>query len=124
MQRSTPPRRIPALGASGAIAGILGCYIRLFPMARIVVLVPILFLPFFFDVPAIAFAAIWFVTQVLQGTASLIAPAADAAIAWWAHVGGFLAGLALAPTLRRSPRNHRLYYDDEGVLGFQPSGSR
>ena len=119
-----PASSIPALGASGAIAGVLGCYIRLFPMARIVVLVPILFLPLFFDVSAIAFAVFWFVTQVLEGTASLIAPAAGGSIAWWAHVGGFLAGLALAPTLRRSPRSNRPYYDDEGVLGFQSSGAR
>jgi membrane associated rhomboid family serine protease len=119
-----PASSVPALGASGAIAAVLGCYIRLFPMARIVVLVPILFLPLFFDISGIAFAVFWFVAQVLEGTASLITPAAGGTVAWWAHVGGFLAGLALAPTLRRSPRSNRPYYDDEGVLGFQSSGAR
>jgi membrane associated rhomboid family serine protease len=112
----------PALGASGAIAGVLGCYIRLFPWARIVVLVPILFLPFFFDVPAVLFAGFWFLTQLLQGTISLMAPDAGGPIAWWAHVGGFIAGLVLAAPLQRRPPKYRRFYRDEGVLGFPPAG--
>ena len=92
---------VPIYNHEGTIAGVLGCYIRLFPMARIVVLVPILFLPLFFDVSAIAFAVFWFVTQVLEGTASLIAPAAGGSIAWWAHVGGFLLGMGITNLARR-----------------------
>jgi membrane associated rhomboid family serine protease len=114
----------PALGASGAIAGVLGCYFRLFPLARIVVMVPILFIPLFFEIPAFLYGAFWFLTQMLQGTASLFKPPTGGGIAWWAHIGGFVAGFLLGPLLVRSPRRHRIYYADEGVLGFNPSGQR
>jgi len=63
---------VPALGASGAIAGVLGCYVRLFPLARVIVLVPIIFIPLFFEVPALVFVGIWFAIQLLQGTLDLI----------------------------------------------------
>ncbi|GIX14706.1 MAG: hypothetical protein KatS3mg118_2665 [Paracoccaceae bacterium] len=62
---------MPALGASGAIAGVMGCYARLFPAARLTVLVPIGFIPFFFEMPAMAFAAIWLMMQILPGILSL-----------------------------------------------------
>jgi membrane associated rhomboid family serine protease len=113
---------VPTLGASGAIAGVLGCYIRLFPLARIIVLVPILFLPFFFDLPAVLFAGFWFLTQLLQGTMSLLMPGAGGPIAWWAHVGGFIGGLVLAVPLRQRRGDYRRFYRDEGVLGFPPTG--
>jgi membrane associated rhomboid family serine protease len=121
-----PDSEIAALGASGAIAGVLGCYIRLFPLARLVVVIPILFLPLFFEIPAVVFAALWFFLQILQGTADLVAPSTGvtAGVAWWAHVGGFVVGFVLAPLLRQPPRRHRVYYPDEGVLGFDPSGRR
>jgi membrane associated rhomboid family serine protease len=115
---------VPALGASGAIAGILGCYIRLFPWARLVVVIPILFLPLFFEVPAIVFAGLWFVMQVLQGTIELLMPSAGGGVAWWAHVGGFVAGVILASPLHRSDNRYRPYYADEGILGFNPQGLR
>jgi membrane associated rhomboid family serine protease len=116
-----PTSDVPALGASGAIAGVLGCFIRLFPFARLIVVVPILFFPFFFEVPAVVFAALWFLMQVLQGAVALFMPAAGG-VAWWAHVGGFVAGLLLAPPLRRPRRGYRRHYADEGILGFDPSG--
>jgi membrane associated rhomboid family serine protease len=119
-----PNSLLPALGASGAIAGLIGCYVRLFPLARLIVLVPILFFPFFFEVPAVAFAGLWFLMQFLQGSVQLFAPVDGGGVAWWAHVGGFVAGLALTPLLRRSPRNYRPYYPDEGILGFTPNGRR
>jgi membrane associated rhomboid family serine protease len=115
---------VPALGASGAIAGVLGCYIRLFPFARMIVLVPILFFPLFFEVPAILFAGFWFIVQLLQGTAGLLTPSFGDGIAWWAHIGGFVAGAVLAPLLRRPNRSYRPYYPDEGILGFDPAGRR
>jgi membrane associated rhomboid family serine protease len=117
-----PTSAVPALGASGAIAGVLGCYIRLFPFARLVVLIPILFFPFFFEVPAIVFAGLWFLLQMLQGAAELFMPSTGGGVAWWAHVGGFVAGFLLAPPLRRSRHDYRDYYADEGILGFAPSG--
>ena len=117
-----PASTIPALGASGAIAGVLGCFIRLFPLARLVILIPILFFPFFFEVPAIVFAGLWFLTQVLQGTAELFMQPSGGGVAWWAHVGGFVFGFVLTPLLRQSRRRYRTYYADEGIFGFDPSG--
>jgi membrane associated rhomboid family serine protease len=113
---------VPALGASGAIAGVLGCYVRLFPLARLIVLVPIVFIPLFFEVPALAFVGVWFILQLLQGAAELVMPSSGAGVAWWAHIGGFVAGLALGPALRRSAQTYRAYYPDEGILGFDTSG--
>jgi membrane associated rhomboid family serine protease len=112
---------VPALGASGAIAGVLGFYMRMFPLARIVVLVPILFIPLFFEVPAVVFAGLWFLLQVMQGTAELLMPSAGG-VAWWAHIGGFIAGFALGGPLRLRERRYRIYQPDEGVLGFDPWG--
>jgi len=115
---------IPALGASGAIAGVLGCYMRMFPLSRVVVMIPILFFPFFFELPAIVFTGLWFLVQVMQGTADLFGPPAGAGVAWWAHIGGFVAGYLLTPLLQQSKRAHRPFYPDEGVLGFDPAGRR
>ena len=94
---------VPALGASGAIAGVIGAYAVRFPRARVVLLVPVLFLPLLFQVPALAFAAIWFALQVLQGAQEILAPTMAGGIAWWAHVGGFLAGVGLILVLRPPP---------------------
>ncbi len=115
---------VPALGASGAIAGVLGCHMRLFPLARLIILVPILFIPFFFEVPAFVFAGLWFLMQVLQATGEMLMPSAAGGVAWWAHIGGFVAGFVLTPAIRRSRRAYRFYYPDEGVLGFDPLGRR
>jgi membrane associated rhomboid family serine protease len=117
-----PTSIVPALGASGAIAGILGCYMRLFPLARVVVVIPILFIPLFFEVYAFVFIGLWFLIQVLQSMVALLLPAASGDVAWWAHVGGFIAGFALGPLLVRSEQRHRVYYPDEGVLGFDTQG--
>jgi len=119
-----PSSMVPALGASGAIAGVIGCYVRFFPLARLIVVVPILFLPLFFEIPAVFFVGFWFLMQVLQGTAELLAPSGGAGVAWWAHVGGFIAGFLLAPAVRRPIRSYRSYYADEGIYGLTPLGRR
>jgi membrane associated rhomboid family serine protease len=113
----------PVLGASGAIAGVLGASLRLFPFARVLILVPIIFIPFFFALPAFIYIAVWFVMQVVQGLGSTLAPQAEG-IAWWAHIGGFVAGVILAPLLCCSSKTYRPYYGDEGVMGFAPWGGR
>lgn len=115
---------VPALGASGAIAGVIGCYTRMFPFARLVIVIPILFIPLFFEIPALTFAAVWFVMQVVPGLFSLIQPHDLGGIAWWAHIGGFLTGVLLAPSIKRSVRNYRPFYGDEGSHGFLPDGRR
>jgi rhomboid family protein len=117
-----PTSIVPALGASGAIAGVLGCYMRLFPLARVVVVVPILFIPLFFEVYAFVFVGLWFLIQIFQGTLELLLPTSGGGVAWWAHVGGFVAGLTLGPLLVQSARRYRAYYPDEGVLGFDTAG--
>ncbi|MDA1329802.1 MAG: rhomboid family intramembrane serine protease [Chloroflexi bacterium] len=93
---------IPVLGASGAIAGVLGAYIFLFPSARVVTFVPIFFFLSVVKVPAIIYIGFWFVSQLFSGIASI--GAAGGGVAWWAHIGGFLVGLAATPFfLHRSP---------------------
>jgi membrane associated rhomboid family serine protease len=104
----------PVLGASGAIAGIIAAYALRFPHAWVRVLVPVLFIPLFFSIPAMVFAGIWFLMQVIQGTSELFAPFSIGGIAWWAHIGGFVAGwlllFALDPS-HGSPTARRLWYN-------------
>ncbi|MCK8785575.1 rhomboid family intramembrane serine protease [Roseomonas sp. NAR14] len=120
---ANPDSVVPALGASGAIAGVIGCYARMFPAARLVVIVPILFIPLFFEVSALAFAVIWFAMQVIPGLVSL-GDTASGGIAWWAHIGGFVAGWLATPLLRKPAGTYRRYYRDEGIYGFLPDGRR
>lgn len=93
---------IPAVGASGAIAGVMAAYLLYFPGARILTLFPVFIIPFFFTIPAAAYILAWFVIQVLSGGFALLHNFDEAGgVAWWAHVGGFSVGLLLAPWLRR-----------------------
>ena len=92
----TPGSSVPVLGASGAIAGVLGAYIFLFPRARVVTLVPIFFFMSVIEIPALFFLGFWFISQLFAGLASIGAGAGQG-VAWWAHIGGFLAGLVVSP---------------------------
>lgn len=96
---------VPVIGASGAIAGVIGAYAVTYPTARITLLVPIVIIPLIFDIPAVAFAAIWFGMQVIQGAWESLTPDMGGGIAWWAHIGGFIAGILILPLfLVFSPR--------------------
>jgi membrane associated rhomboid family serine protease len=86
---------VPTVGASGAIAGVLGAYLVLFPRSRIIVLLPVFFFPFFFQLPAVTYLLFWFLSQVLAGTLAGLNASDVGGIAWWAHVGGFAAGVIL-----------------------------
>jgi membrane associated rhomboid family serine protease len=108
-----PNSLIPTIGASGAIAGVLGAYFVLFPTARIITLVPILFMPFIVEIPAIFYLGVWFMSQLFSGTLALIGPGYYEGVAWWAHVGGFVAGLALLPVFKKPRRQYRRSYADE-----------
>ncbi len=108
----SPNSVLPTVGASGAIAGVLGAYFILYPTARVeVIILPLFFLPFF--VPAVVLIGIWFAMQLLSGfqeIASNTTAASD--VAFWAHVGGFIAGVMLVGFLKRSQtRQERVWQD-------------
>ena len=79
---------MPTVGASGAIAGVMGAYFIMFPHSKILTLIP--FIPFFIRVPAPIFLLIWFISQIRSGITGLVE-----GVAWWAHIFGFLAGVFL-----------------------------
>ena len=87
---STPTSTIPTVGASGAIAGVLGAYFVRFPHSRILTLIPIFFVPFLVEIPAVVFLGIWFALQIVTG---LFGDPGQLAV--WAHVGGVVAGFVL-----------------------------
>ena len=81
-------------------------------------------LRFFIFYLAAGIAVFWFMTQIVPGITSLFMPAAGGGIAWWAHIGGFVAGWILTPIVRRSVRHYRRFHRDEGFYGFLPDGRR
>jgi len=93
--------RMPTIGASGAIAGVLGAYSVSFPRARITTLIPLIFFFWTIELPAILVLGYWFLIQFVTGYQMLaIQSATGGGVAWWAHVGGFVTGLLLAVTFR------------------------
>ncbi len=101
-----PGSRAPTIGASGAIAGVLGAYCVSFPSARVTTLVPLFFFLWTLELPALLLLGYWFLIQFFTGFQMLaIQTATGGGVAWWAHVGGFLAGMVLALTVR--PRKRR-----------------
>lgn len=101
---------VPTLGASGAIAGVMGAYVVFFPGARVLTLIFIFYFIEFVDIPAVIYLGIWFVMQLFSGTVGLLAGMQHAGgVAWWAHVGGFAAGAATARVLLGPGGRHRYY---------------
>ncbi|CAG0937264.1 hypothetical protein TFLX_06185 [Thermoflexales bacterium] len=99
---ATPTSQAPAIGASGAIAGVMAAYLVLLPRARVVALVPLFFfLPWLVEIPAIIFIGFWFLIQVFSGVQTLDSVALEGGIAYWAHIGGFVCGLLLVKLLAR-----------------------
>lgn len=100
---SNPLARSPMIGASGAISGVLGAYVLLYPRARILTFIPIFILFYLIEIPAYFFISFWFLMQFLQGAAQQIDAIGPAkgGIAWWAHVGGFTAGMILLSLFRQ-----------------------
>ena len=93
-----PASRIPMIGASGAIAGVLGAYALLYPRAKVLVLIPIFVIFTTVRLPALWVLGGWFVLQLINGA---LADPAGGGVAWWAHIGGFAAGLALIWLFKR-----------------------
>jgi len=93
---------VPSLGASGAIAAVLGAYVVMFPKARVRILIFLLYFVRITRVTAVLFVGVWFLTQFLYGIASLGAESAQTAgVAYWAHIGGFVVGLVAGVVFRQ-----------------------
>src|SRR5205085_824673 len=101
-----PNSTVPTVGASGAIAGVLGAYFILYPRARVLVWFPPIFL---FHVTAWLTLGYWFVVQFLSGTATSISMTRQdtGGIAFWAHVGGFVTGVVMVKVFRERPQRYR-----------------
>lgn len=111
-----PASPIPAVGASGAIAAVLGAYAITYPGARVTVILPILLLFTVVEVPALIMIGIWFATQFFSGVSSLgELDASSGGVAWWAHIGGFIGGAILMAVLPKRP---------VGPLGSWPTSLR
>ena len=107
-----PDSRIPMVGASGAVAGVMGAYFVMYPQSRIVTLVPF-FLFQIIEVPAVFFLGIWFLMQFLSGVGSIAqVEAGTGGVAFWAHVAGFVAGVVGGFALRRPERERPEWWHD------------
>ena len=95
-----PVSMVPTIGASGAIAGVMGAYFLLYPKARILTVIPIIIIPWFVEIPAFIFLGFWFLMQFFNAAGS----GAGSGIAWWAHIGGFTAGLVLVKLSEKMPK--------------------
>ena len=91
---------LPTIGASGAIAGVMGAYFILHPRSKILTLIPIFFIPYFIEIPAYVFLGLWFVLQFINATVS---QGQAGGVAWWAHIGGFIFGIIFLKILLSLP---------------------
>jgi len=110
----SPDASVPALGASGAIAAVLGAYFFYFPKARVFTLILIFIIPWFIEVPAVIFIGFWFVSQLFSGLLSLTTAsgASLSGVAWFAHIGGFVFGLLMAAPFALG-RKENTWHPDE-----------
>ncbi len=109
-----PSSPLPVVGASGAIAGVMGAYLLSYPRARVITFVPLAFV-WFIQIPAVLYLIGWFVLQLLSGLQTLgteTAQLATGGVAWWAHVGGFIAGMVLIKLLPKS-QTYASWHPDE-----------
>jgi membrane associated rhomboid family serine protease len=110
-----PDSVVPMIGASGAIAGVMGAYFVLYPHSRIVTLIPIIFFFQVVEIPAIFFLGIWFLMQFVSGVGSFVATTGGepgGGIAFWAHVAGFVAGISSVIVFRRPERQRVEWWND------------
>ena len=105
-----PTSRIPTIGASGAIAGVLGAYLVVFPKARVRTLIFLVRIVRVIQLPAIVVLGFWFVLQLFSGVVSIGVTTTGGGVAWFAHIGGFVAGLAVGLFLRGRIRPSRARY--------------
>ncbi|MEW5801844.1 MAG: rhomboid family intramembrane serine protease [bacterium] len=103
-----PSSTIPMIGASGAISGVLGAYLLLYPRAKVLTLI---FLGFFIEtvrIPASLLLSLWIIIQVLSGASSLVAHSLSGGVAWFAHIGGFLMGILLISSFKKPHKGLRI----------------
>jgi membrane associated rhomboid family serine protease len=117
-----PGSPIPTIGASGAIAGVMGAYFVLYPHSRILTLLPLFIFWQIIEVPAVVFLGLWFLLQLFSGVGTMLmasqgAPAGG--IAFWAHIAGFLAGVVLVYAFRRPERARVEWWDDSGPRSYR-----
>jgi membrane associated rhomboid family serine protease len=98
---------VPSLGASGAVAGVLGGYLLLFPAARVVTVIFIIFFFTILELPALLFLGIWIIQQAVLGYFDLLQPSEGGGVAYFAHIGGFVCGLALIKVFADDKRHKR-----------------
>ena len=108
---TNPGSVVPTIGASGAIAGVMGAYFRFYPHARVETIIPP-FIFWVFRLPAVVFLGWWFILQFLNGAMSLGARGQAAGVAWWAHVGGFLFGFVICLYAKKATEPRRTTYID------------
>jgi len=107
---------VPSIGASGAVAAVLGAYAILYPRARVVTLIIIIVFITVIELPALLVLGLWFLMQLYYGSSELTQPVAGGGVAYWAHIGGFLFGLALVKLLaRRENPNYGSYNPRPGI---------
>jgi rhomboid family protein len=97
-----PMSHVPVIGASGAIAGVLGAYFMLYPRGRILTVLPVFVFVQIIEIPALVYLLVWFAVQLWGGIQAQEAAGMAGGVAWWAHIGGFLFGVALAPVVART----------------------
>ena len=102
-----PDSQVPVIGASGAIAGVLGAYFVFYPRGRITTILPLFVYIQVIEVPAVLYLLFWFALQLYSGLTEGPQGALSGGVAWWAHIGGFLFGLALGPLLARAEPKRR-----------------
>jgi membrane associated rhomboid family serine protease len=100
---------IPAIGASGAISGVMGAYMFLFPRSKIIFFIPLIVIPFFFELSAFFYLGFWFAGQLLSGTFENIYSTESGGIAFWAHIGGFISGAVLYKLFIRDNRKRHFH---------------
>lgn len=117
-----PKSMVPAIGASGAIAAVLGGYFLLYPRARVVTIILFFIIPWIAEISALIFLGFWFISQLYSGFLSL-SNASTGGIAWWAHVGGFLFGMITVYLFAR-PRAPEVYFNRQWPPNNWPPGTQ
>jgi membrane associated rhomboid family serine protease len=119
---SEPGSPIPTIGASGAVAGVMGAYFVLYPHSRIITLLPLFIFWQIIEVPAVLFLGLWFVLQLFSGVGTMLMATQGGSaggIAFWAHVAGFLAGVVFVYAFRRPERARVEWWDDSGPRSYR-----